>query len=101
MRNVGTGDGREFLAQGVKDAGHTELRQRSRDGQLQQKHLFYLAAPVLLGPSSQRPAADEARLVVIRAKISCPGVRDLDRNDGNIRAQKLRSDNRRNALVGL
>ena len=82
-------------------ARQSHLRQPAGARQGEQQDFVHLPLPVLLGPATKIPAADQAGFVVVRAEIGRPGMRYLDRNQGDIGFPVLRRDDGRDLLVGL
>ncbi len=92
---------RTGLAHADEHAGESHLRQAAGAIERDQDDLVSFAVPVLLGPSPQVTAADQARLVIVGPVIGRARMRNLDRDQRNVRLAVLGGDNRRHVLVGL
>ncbi len=70
-RNIG--DRGQFGTKPVHETRNAELKERAADREFEQKQLLYLSLPMFARPSSERLAADDTRLVVIRAEVRRAG----------------------------
>ena len=80
------------------------LRARTRPparSELEQKNLVNLPGPAGLRPLPEVAAGEQSCLVIVGAEIRGARMRNVDRDERNVRFEVLRGDRRGHGLVGL
>ena len=94
-------EGRVGFLHPDEHAGQSHPRQVAGAIQRDEDDLVVFAVPLLPGPASQMPSADQPGLVIVGAEVGGPRVRDFQRDQRNPRIAVFRGHDRRDVLVGL
>ena len=92
---------REDLFHPDQHARQSHLRQAARALERDQHDLVDAGMPVLLRPFAEMAAANQTGFVVVRAEVGGAGMRNLDRDQRDVRVAVFCGDDRRDLLVGL